>query len=337
MKIGFSQNYTGPGGARSWIKGFSEFCIDKGHSVVYGFDTSVDVFCSVANLSKLKELQILKENNIKILQRLGAIYLPYNHPNSALINLKNTELKNLISCADSIVYQSKFSKEVLFRSIYDGNEPDGDIIYNSADANIFTPLGDKIPKSNNKKVILAVAYWGTPHTAQESIDLLKNIIKYYENREDIEFWVLGRAFEPQELMLRSSNLSNIGKLDLLNPIRLRDMPQLLRSADIILHLKAHEGCSNSVIEAMNVGTPLVGINSGSLPELVADSALLCNCSSDISNFPIVDFQDLINKIDLTLENIPQFSNRMLERGKNFSYENTYSLYLDKLLSLYNQN
>ena len=68
MKIGFSQNYDGPGGARSWIKSFSKYCINNGHTVSYGFDDTVDVFCSVANLSTIKQLKLLKEKNIKILQ-----------------------------------------------------------------------------------------------------------------------------------------------------------------------------------------------------------------------------------------------------------------------------
>lgn len=333
MIIGFSQHYNGPGGARSWIKNFSDFCVYKGHSVVYGFDTSVDVFCSVADLSTVEEVKLLKQNNINILQRLGAIFLPYNSANQALLSNRNNKLKELISYADSIVYQSKFCKEVLFRSIYDGNEPPGEIIYNCANPNIFTPLGDKFPRNTNKKVILAIAYWGTPDTASKSIALLKDVIKHYENRDDIEFWVLGRAFPPQESMLRSANFRNLKKLDLLNPISHDDMPKLFRTVDMVLHLKVHEGCSNSVLEMMSTGVPLVGINSGSLPELVSDSALLCNCTSDISSFPTVDFSDLINKIDLTLNNLPFYSKKMLNRSNYFSYENNFSKYLDKLSEL----
>ena len=104
MKIGFSQNYDGPGGARSRIKSFSKYCINNGHTVSYGFDDTVDVFCSVANLSTIKQLKLLKEKNIKILQRLGAIYLPYNHPNPILIKNKNTELK--------VIFRKKLYLEV---------------------------------------------------------------------------------------------------------------------------------------------------------------------------------------------------------------------------------
>ena len=333
MKIGFSQNYDGPGGARSWIKSFSKYCINNGHTVSYGFDDTVDVFCSVANLSTIKQLKLLKEKNIKIIQRLGAIYLPYNHPNPILIKNKNTELKNITSFSNTIVYQSHFSKETLFRSIYDGVEPDGDIIYNSADSNLFNPIGPKLPRSKDKKIILAAAYWGTPHTATQSLKLLCDVINHYVSRDDIEFWVLGRAFENNQRTLSNFNFRNVSKLDLLNPISHSEMPNLLRTVDMVLHLKAHEGCSNMVIETMLSGTPLVGINSGSIPELVKDSALLAKCDSTLEHFPKVDLNDLICKIDKTLDNLDYYSNKVLNESKSFSYDLTYKLYLEKLINL----
>ncbi|MBQ5695112.1 MAG: glycosyltransferase family 4 protein [Clostridium sp.] len=336
MKIGFSQNYNGPGGARSWIEAFSKYCISKGHTVSYGFDDTVDVFCSVANLSTYKELELLKNKKIKIMQRLGAIYLPYNHPNPLLIKNKNDELKNLISFADSIVYQSHFSKEVLFRSIYNGSEPNGDIIYNSANSNLFTPTGEKLPNKSNKKIILAAAYWGTPDTATKSLNLLSSVISHYSNKSDIEFWVLGRAFAANQRSLSKLNFRNVSKLDLLNPIPRENMPTILRSVDMVLHLKAHEGCSNMVIETMHTGTPLVGINSGSLPELVKESALLADCDNSLDNFPNVNLKDLIYKIDKTLSNLDFYSNKVLNQSKNFSYSLTYELYLKKLFELVNK-
>ena len=113
------------------------------------------------------------------------------------------------------------------------------------------------------------------------------------------------------------------------------MPTLLRTSDMVLHLKAHEGCSNSVIETICTGKPLVGINSGSLPELVSDAALLCDCDNNIKTFPNVDIDDLINKINTTLSDLPYYSNLMLNRMSNFTEDKTYAIYLDKLIKLYN--
>ncbi len=333
MKIGFSTDFNGPGGARSWIKGFSHYCVSKGCEVSYGPSTDVDVFCSVANLSKPSELEELQKNKIKILQRLGAIYLLYNHHNPNLIQSKNDELKKIITYADSIVYQSKFCKETLFGSLYKGLPPDGDIIYNCADSEIFTPFGPTLERSQDKKIILAAAYWGTPDTATKSMEILMRVLRHFETYKDIEFWILGRAFPIHQKMLQDAHFGHVTKLDLLNPIAHDAMPILLRSVDMVLHLKAHEGCSNMVIETMNIGTPLVGLHTGSLPELVDDAALLANCAGDITAFPAPNANDLLAKIYDTLNHLPDFQAKMLERAKLFSPESTYEKYLIKLKQL----
>jgi hypothetical protein len=206
MNIGFSSHYEGYGGARTWIRNFSQYCISKGHKVSFGCDPTVDVFCSVANLSKIQELEIIKKNNIKILQRLGAIYLNYNYPDINLTKTKNKNLMDLIMYSDSIIYQSIFSKTVLFNSLYNGKEPNGNIIYNSTNTSMFNPIIpplDKKPK--NKKLIIAVAYWGTPNTATYSMEIFLKIADMYRYNKDIEFWVLGRGYKKQVNLINKSN------------------------------------------------------------------------------------------------------------------------------------
>lgn len=333
MKIGFSANSDGPGGARSWINTFSNYCKDKGHEIRYGFDLDVDVFCSVANMSTVEELKQLKRHGIKILQRLGAIYLYYDHPSKDLIDNKNKILRELTYYANLIVYQSKFSKEVLFRKIYNGNEPDGEIIYNSTDALTFKPNGNKIDRPLQKIVILAIAYWGTPHTSAKSIDLFLNVAQRFIELDNIEFWLLGSANAQNEALIRSYNLPNITEINLSTPIPYNMMPNYLRAADLVLHLKTNEGCSNLVIECIHTATPLVGLNTGSLPELVGDAALLAECTESIDEFPTVNMDQLINNIITTLTKRDAFKQKMYERAQFFTVEQTYDKYLDLLIKL----
>ncbi|PKM94212.1 MAG: hypothetical protein CVU84_12175 [Firmicutes bacterium HGW-Firmicutes-1] len=333
MKIGFSADFDGPGGARSWIKTFSNYCKHKGHDISYGLDLNVDVFCSVANISTVSDLKQLKERGIKILQRLGAIYLYYDHPSKVLIDRKNDLLKELTSYADAIVYQSKFSKEILFRSIYNGKEPDGDIIYNSTDASAFSRYGYKFSRSQDKILILAIAHWGTPHTSAKLIEIFLNIAKRFQGIDDVEFWVLGRATSQDEMFIKNANLSNISVINLTTPIDYNLMPYYLRTADLVLHLKANEGCSNLVIECIHTATPLVGLNTGSLPELVGDAALLAECTTDIEGFPDVNIDNLFNNIVITLIKRDYYQEKMHDRTKFFTLEETYEKYLNKLKKL----
>lgn len=333
MKIGFSGHYDGPGGARSWIRAFSRYCLQKGHHVSFGPDPHVDVFCSIANISKLHELQLIKSHGIKILQRLGAIYLKYNDPRQDVLDRLNNNLKTLTSYSDTIVYQSHFSKEVLFRSIYDGHEPDGDIIYNTTNKSIFTPLGPILDRPRDKKVILAIAYWGTPHTSIQSLKILIQLAYRLRQRKDIEVWVLGQAFPRDEALVKDAALPNITHLNLHTPIDYHDIPKYLRTADMLLHLKAHEGCSNLVIEAMHTGTPLVGIHSGSLPELVDDAAQLASCTQDIDTFPHVNMDDLYAKVIHTIDHLDDYQERMLARASLFDETTLYEQYLSLIHAL----
>ncbi|GMQ60753.1 hypothetical protein AN1V17_51560 [Vallitalea sediminicola] len=334
MIIGFSRKPYGKGGAISWIKTFSNYCISNGHQVKFSYKNRMDVFCSVANFSLPKELRYLKNRNIKILQRLGSIFLDYNYDDKQIVIDGNNHLKQLIPYADTIVYQSVFSKKELYGSLYNKMEPDGDIIYNSTNASIFSPDSRTIYRHSNKKIILCSAYWGSLNTSLECIKLIVETAKKLQNHPEIEFWILGLAPIETEEYIRKYNLPNITKLNLHNPIRYTLMPYYLKSADLVLHLKAHEGCSNAVIETMSVGTPLVGLNSGSLPELLGDAALLADCTGDIKKFPKVDINDLVKKILITLERSNIYRSKMLKRAKSFSEEEQCSRYLSILEKLY---
>lgn len=334
MNIGFSRIPVGKGGAISWIKTFSNYCVSKGHQVKFNYKNNIDVFCSVANYNQPEELKYLRRHNIKILHRLGSIFLDYNYDDKKIISDGNEHFKQLISCADYLVYQSKFCKTVLFRSLYDEKEPDGDIIYNSTNTSIFSPNVKPIFRPSNKKIILCSAYWGALNTSLECIKLVIQTAKKLQSHPEIEFWVLGLAPKEAEDYIKQAHLPNITKLNLLKPIDYKLMPRLLKTADLILHLKAHEGCSNAVIETMNIGTPLVGLNSGSLPELLGDAALLADCTSDISKFPEVNIDDLVEKVLTTLNMASTYRNKILNQSKLFSEEQQCSKYLTILENLY---
>lgn len=333
MKIGFPF-YDGPGGARTWVKTFSRYCVLKGYNVSYGVDPTVDVFCSVANLSSVEDLKLMKDNQVKILQRLGAAYLPYQYDDAVLTRCNNN-LKEIISYADQIVYQSRFSKEVIFNYVYEGYEPPGAIIYNSTNSDVFrkmskidTQLFRESRPNRSKKIILAMAFWGEPKAANESLRLLHKIIKMYEHREDVEFWVLGKAYKKDIEFFKDNPLKNITRFNLSDPIPHDEVPQYLNIADVFLHLKVHEGCSNMVIEALNTGTPIVGLNSGSLPELVGSAGNLVDCEDSIYSFPKVkDIHDFVGYIDDELRNPRKYERLAMKRANLFKYKKTYDQYI----------
>jgi glycosyltransferase involved in cell wall biosynthesis len=137
--------------------------------------------------------------------------------------------------------------------------------------------------------------------------------------------------------LRSTLENQIERLDLGSHVLMTgdrsDIPQLMKTMDIFVLPSLAEGISNTVLEAMATGLPVVATRTGGNPELV---------SSEISGllFPVGDSESLAEAL-LTLIASPQLRKGMgenaLERIKmQFFWDNTVSEYLgvyDQLLGI----
>lgn len=137
--------------------------------------------------------------------------------------------------------------------------------------------------------------------------------------------------------LRSALENQIERLDLGSHVLMTgdrsDIPQLMKTMDIFVLPSLAEGISNTVLEAMATGLPVVATRTGGNPELV---------SSEISGllFPVGDSESLAEAL-LTLIASPQLRKGMgekaLERIKmQFFWDNTVSEYLgvyDQLLGI----
>ena len=59
----------------------------------------------------------------------------------------------------------------------------------------------------------------------------------------------------------------------IKPLRSYELADFLRSQDIYVTASLNDPCSNSVIEAMSCGLPVLFLDSGGHPELVRDGGL----------------------------------------------------------------
>ncbi|MBI3302972.1 MAG: glycosyltransferase [Deltaproteobacteria bacterium] len=107
----------------------------------------------------------------------------------------------------------------------------------------------------------------------------------------------------------------------------RDVPVLLAAADLYLNTSVSEGLSNSIMEAMAAGVPVLAAAAGGTPELVLDgeTGLL---------FPPRDHALAIEKLDHLISN-PGFRLTLGDQGR-WSVEARYGLeaMLSRLESLY---
>ncbi|PKM94210.1 MAG: hypothetical protein CVU84_12165 [Firmicutes bacterium HGW-Firmicutes-1] len=329
MKIGFPIGTNGKGGATSWVKTFSDYCISMGYDVFFNTDEEVDVLITLANYLSLEKIMEYEKRNTKIIYRMDGIYFDYLLEDNKKVELFNKQVRDSISHADRVIYQSNFSKD-LVKLLFDGKEIPGDIIYNGADTKVFKPEGDVLLRPIDKKIILSIAYWGTPLMANYSIHAILKIAKEFLDNEAIEFWILGLAYPETEKLIQDANLPNITKYDLKTPIKREDMPKYIRTADMILHTRSNDACSNLIVEAMNVGIPIVGLNSGSTPELLGDAGLLCECKPSYDEFPEINIKDMAHKIRQTFEHYDVIKNKIKERAILFTQDIMCEKYIDQI-------
>lgn len=340
MNIGFAIDPVGPGGTRTWIKFFSDYCIQKGHQVYFSpadelDNIPLDIYLSLAYYTPLEILKSYRERGIKIVYRMDGIYFPFFIKDQHTMMQFNEIIKENLHFADKIIFQSQFSKEMalqLDHTILDQNKQYS-IINNGADPKVFTAQGPIINRSKDKTVILAIAYWGTETMAEYSLRHLTEVAMQLQHRGDIEFWILGQAYPHIENYIKQYNLPNITQLNLSDPITRADMPKYIRSADLVVHIRPNDACSNLIIETMTLGKPIVGLNLGSTPELVGDSALLADCIPSWTSAPTINTQHMTEQILTTLRDIEHYSHLIKERGKLFSLDKMCEHYLESFASL----
>jgi glycosyltransferase involved in cell wall biosynthesis len=129
-----------------------------------------------------------------------------------------------------------------------------EIIYNSVDADIFTPK----PFSNKNQKNIRVFYSGNL-TRRKGATWLPVIAAKLQNNI--------RIFYTQGLRTRNT-LPSVSNLHPIGPVPFEEMPNRYNQMDILLMPTVREGLSLAVLEAMACGLPVVASDCSSLPEQI---------------------------------------------------------------------
>jgi glycosyltransferase involved in cell wall biosynthesis len=124
-----------------------------------------------------------------------------------------------------------------------------------------------------------------------------------------------------EKLIKELNLTP--HIKLLDFVPQEDLPALYRNATFFIYPSFYEGFGLPVLEAMNIGTPVITSKKSSLPEVGGDSVLYCDPA---------DFHDIamVMKNVLTRKDLREtLHNRGKERAQNFSMEK----FVEKVLNV----
>jgi glycosyltransferase involved in cell wall biosynthesis len=115
-----------------------------------------------------------------------------------------------------------------------------------------------------------------------------------------------------EKLIKELNLTK--KIKLLGEVSQKDMPAVFANASLFVYPSYYEGFGLPVLEAMNVGTPVITSKNSSLPEVGNDAVLYCE-ADNIHDIAMVMRNVLLNE-DLR----ETLHRRGMDRAQNFSWQ-----------------
>ncbi len=143
-----------------------------------------------------------------------------------------------------------------------------DIIPNGVDINKFYP----IKKTKKEKIrIICVSRLIERKGIDDLIRVVQLIMKDLNN---FEVLIAGEGKLGKKLKKLSSELGTTSKVKFLGFIRNEDLPSLYQSSDIFVLPSKKEGMSNSMLEAMASGLPIITTDVGGIEELIKENGIV---------------------------------------------------------------
>lgn len=225
----------------------------------------------------------------------------------------NQWLKATIDHADFIIYQSRFCQASAERFLSPPNVP-FDVVYNPVDTELFIP-SQKSGKPKSLTLILGGNH-NQRYRVELAIQTLKAVTKFDANAKLI---ITGRLWKPEDdAMEWTKNLLRV--LDLRENVVFtghysqQQAPGILNQAHLLLHTQYNDASPTIVLEAMATGLPIVYIDSGGVPELVADAGIGVPVEQSWERINLPDPHDMGQAVLQIMSRYQEFSDVARERA-----------------------
>ncbi len=232
---------TGVGGGWSFRRNLIKYApFDIVNSVE---EADLCLICGVTMISG-ETFDRIKELNKKVVIRLDGIPEPWRNSRIDIAG----RLQRWCELADGIIYQSKFTYDLIGRALhFDKMSIPQAIIYNGADQEIFKPEGETVSLPTTGKKILTVLWRQDPNKRWDEI-LMRFRLHSIDNPDDMLIMV-GEFPNPDfdfGFMFNEKYLA-FGQADEIG------MAKIMRSCDEFWFPSFADPCPNTLIEAINCG------------------------------------------------------------------------------------
>lgn len=276
---------------------------------------NVPLFCQVPYLLTVHDLQLLKVPN----QRATTLPKPFFIIKTLMAKfLITSAIKN----AERIIAVSKFTADEIVLMVK-GPLPKIDVIWEGTS---FMPQKNYRPNLlHNLKIYKKFFVYCGAAYPHKNLELLINaFIRFNENnKSQYQLVLVGRTDYFYSRLQAEHQYNDVIFTGYLSD---NDVANLYKNCYTFVIASNYEGFGLSPLEAQSCGAPVIAAEAGSLPEVLADSALLFNPENQ--NNLVEAFTKFINSQDLA----EQLSKKGLINFKRFSWTKM----VDEICDLYKQ-
>lgn len=263
----------GLGGPASFQSRLIAVLTERGYTVTFdALDPANSAILVIGGTKQIQSLKKAQKNGVRIVQRLNGMNWVHRKVRTGIRHFLRAEVNNWIlstirAMADQIVYQSEFTQDWWTR-VHGKTKSPGTVIYNGVDLTQFSPSGIGTPPLDRYRILLVEGHLGGGY--EQGLVSAVQVVKLLNQRLDkkVELMVVGSVPEPLKHTFDNSGLEIIWK----GVVKREEIPAIDRSAHLLFSSDINAACPNSVIEAMACGLPVIGYDTGALPELVNESA-----------------------------------------------------------------
>jgi glycosyltransferase involved in cell wall biosynthesis len=258
----------------------------------------------VLNYADHRKLAHLRRTGTRIVLRLDGLY--YEEWAGPGAEQSNDPIRVLYrEIADAVIFQSEFCREQA--TTFLGGEPTGPsrTVVNGADRSVFFPATDSRAGGEDFRLLTA----GNLRSPDLLLPQIEAVRRLRRQGMRIRLRVVGPVGdEPSRRAAEETE-----GVELLGPRSLTDVAELHREADAFVFSMMNPACPNAVVEAIASGLPVIGYQTGSMPELCFFSKELLAATPDrFLHCPEdLDPAALARCIQDCRENYPHFRERAL--------------------------
>tara|TARA_R110000744_G_scaffold63869_3_gene131398 strand:- start:5639 stop:6547 length:909 start_codon:yes stop_codon:yes gene_type:complete len=268
------------GGGNQFLKAIRGNLIEGGF---YAEEADADIllFNSHHNVERITKLK-KRYPNKKFIHRIDGPIRLYNRMDDNRDDIVYHLNQNV---ADATVFQSAYSKDANIRLGIKNDKP-SIIIHNATDHSIFYDM--QLEKGSKKRLI-----------ASSFSPNIKKGFHFYKFLDD------NLDFEKFDLVFAGNSPVKFKNIKNLGCIPSKKLAKEMNYSDIYITASENDPCSNTVIEALSCGLPVIALDSGGHRELIGSAGEYYTKK-----------EDMISIIEKVSENTKPYKERIISRPIN---------------------